>query len=273
MAALPSPGARDRTSLLELDTTADCLSSCGQPDLFLTVFSIPGSSPQSPEKLDLWIYAKYGIELVFRNGHRIRLIPFYPPDGGRLLPGTRFSPSEFLPGLTQPDMVRRFGQPHESVSERLGPHAITRYTYKAAGGSSLSLSFLDGRLSGVSAGFCKQISDPGLTFRAVPAAEADLTPVLGTWLLGNSPQRIVFSLSRHNRGFLEGQWYRKQSPLEIVTGSFDRKSGYLDFLYRWQDKVQEGHGRFILSPGGGRLIGDICDSSEAAFCELVRGKK
>jgi nitrogen-specific signal transduction histidine kinase len=271
--ALTCPGTPAQPTWPRLSTVESCLQAWGPPDLFVTVFPAPDSKQRILGKLDLWVYAKRGVNVVFQDDLRLRLVPFYPPSGRRLMPGTTLKPGQFKAGQTQVEIEQRLGHPQEATDEQVGPYTVTRYAYKSVGGAPLSLSFLNGRLAGVSAGFRSTRADPGEEFRHVPAAPADLAPVTGKWLQSNGTNMVLNPSSR-NRGFLEGHVIRQQrTPLDIYVGSFDRASGYLDFLYRWPDRTTEGHGRLMLSPDGSRLRGDTSDDSGAGYWELVRNVK
>lgn len=139
------------------------VNSYGYPQLFMLVFEKPkGRSSAKIRRIESWIYITREKFAIFDNGFFSEEEPFGAvlPDSSQI-PHTTLNPSQFTAGMTEKDITRAYGKPDHIENALFGRHTfrVLRYLSKARESGILNVTFYDGTLAGVVAGFALQSPD------------------------------------------------------------------------------------------------------------------
>lgn len=139
------------------------VSAYGHPQLFMLVFDHSGGKGTSrPRRIESWIYLARSRFVIFDNG----FFTEEQPTGATITdlaqaPRTRLKPANFHSSMKESDVVRAYGKPGSVETADLGAHHFRTLRYlktdKAPG--ILNVTFYDGKLAGVAAGFAIQSPD------------------------------------------------------------------------------------------------------------------
>lgn len=142
------------------------VTSYGYPQLFMLVFDRPkGRSAAKARRIESWIYLTRAKFAVFDNGYFSEEQP--TGEAGIVLqdasqrPHTPLNPAQFSAAMTENDVTRVFGKPDTIETAPFGRHTyrVLRYLSKDRGAGILNVTFYDGALAGVVAGFAIQPAD------------------------------------------------------------------------------------------------------------------
>jgi hypothetical protein len=139
------------------------VNSYGYPQLFMLVFDRPrGRSAAKARRIESWIYVTRAKFAVFDNGYFFE----EQPTGAALqdaseVPHTPLNPTQFAAAMTENDITRVYGKPDTIETALFGRHTyrVLRYLSKNRGAGILNVTFYDGTLAGVVAGFALQPAD------------------------------------------------------------------------------------------------------------------
>lgn len=135
----------------------------GYPQLFMLVFERPkGRSAAKARRIESWIYMTRAKFAIFDNGY----FSEEQPTGAVLqdasdVPHTPLNPTQFTAAMTENDVTRTFGKPDTIETAPFGKHTyrVLRYLSKDRVAGILNVTFYDGALAGVVAGFALQPAD------------------------------------------------------------------------------------------------------------------
>lgn len=139
------------------------VSAYGHPQLFMLVFDYPaGKETSRPRRIESWIYLARSKFVIFDNG----FFSEEQPTGTTVAdlsqaPHTRLKPSAFHSTMKENDVIRAYGKPGSVETADLGAHHFRtlRYLKKDKMPGILNVTFYDGKLAGVVAGFAIQSPD------------------------------------------------------------------------------------------------------------------
>lgn len=141
------------------------ISMYGYPQLFMLVFDkTKGRGVAKTRRIESWIYITKAKFAIFDNGffseeQQIGATGVVPDSSQ--VPHTPLNPTQFAAGMTENDITRVFGKPDTIETAPFGKHTyrILRYLSKDRESGILNVTFYDGALAGVVAGFAIQPSD------------------------------------------------------------------------------------------------------------------
>lgn len=248
------------------ENSTSYLRNWGPPDLFMISYLPVKITAAKRRKVDLWVYAKHGVELIFEDGHPAREFLFDPVDGAKLLPGTDLNPKDFFVTTISPEEIkRRFGPPSKMNEKVVAGQVLTIYEYVQGGHKTFG--FTNKTLTFVSAGF-----RPGLKNAILEPVEVnhggDPSRILGSWK--SDFGEITFITSPSNNKTIVGSL--KNAPKDgrfsgkgvISLGSFDPDTGFLKFALHTQN--MNGHAELLLSPQGNSLGGTLFSGNNEWDC-------
>lgn len=138
------------------------IKAYGNPELFMLVFDRHAGKGSIARRIESWIYLSQSKFVIFDNGFFSEEQPTDAafPDLSQV-PATPLQPSKFYAAMTQRDITRIFGKPDAIETAKLGRHTFRtlRYLKSERQTGILNVTFYDGRIAGVVAGFALQPAD------------------------------------------------------------------------------------------------------------------
>ncbi len=230
------------------------LKQWGKPDVFMTSL-LPGSPGGRIRRVDYWVYAKHGVEILLENGIRVRNFQFNPTESNqKIFTPADTSPMEFDERTTMDEIKKKFGEPANVKQESVGGRKTTTFQFP---GGYKTFVFVEGKLSFVSVGIAPNMRNPYLDVAEVfPDNPAEL---LGTWQ--SNLGVLTLTKSPINPNSFEGN-FNPYKPIpgtagnstKIFEGSFDKKTGFIKFVTY---KEWTGHAELIVSPDGKSMVGSL----------------
>lgn len=150
------------------------VNAYGHPELFMLVFDYPaGKGTARPRRIESWIYLSRSKFVLFDNGF---FSEEQPTGTGKSdvspVPHTRLRPSNFNASMKESDIVRAYGKPGSVETAALGAHHFRtlRYLNRDRSPGILNVTFYDGKLAGVVAGFAIKSPDMEVLKREIRRA-------------------------------------------------------------------------------------------------------
>lgn len=242
-------------SLSAQPTASAYFNAWGAPDAFLISF-LPSRSKQG--RLELWIYAKQGIEILVQDGVRIKDFFFNPSDASKLSASTELRPDGITQEMSMAEVRDKFGKPTAVSAKPAGAKRFTTFEFESK--SPKYFSFIDSSLAFVSAGMSLDAKNPWSQEQSPPKDSALPTDILGNWK--SNLGEVTLKQSASNPGFFEGvcvtnRYLKGTAPTQgtgiIREGTIDKRTGFV----RCSIPNWDGHAEFFISPDRKTMIGSM----------------
>jgi hypothetical protein len=210
-------------------------------------------------RFELWVWPDRGLKVILADGLEDRASLCDPQETRRQCVGTQLTLAEFPAGMAEPDVEKRFGRPARLSDTTVNGQRIRIWRYDHGRAAHTTLTFLDGHLNSVCAGFAGNLTgtpQPDLPRPVAPASREALRIVAGPWQSG-FPGAGLLRINPDNPGYLCGCIGTGTERLIIEKGSFDRKSRLLQITCESLPRHLHGQGTYLLSPDAQVLDGYI----------------
>ncbi|MBX9688450.1 MAG: hypothetical protein K2X27_17200 [Candidatus Obscuribacterales bacterium] len=232
------------------------LEKWGRPDSFMLSFVGGGKSCR---RIELWVYAKQGVEVMFENGERVKDFLFNPKAGKAFSASSNLDPGDFSRETSLEEIKKRFGQAKRQHQSEFAERKAEFFEYE--NGSSKTFIFVDGALSFVSAGLAEEQHNPWVEGSQNSAvAVSDPSALIGNWQ--SNLGTLSFKRAALNPKYLEGSFrpaialwgLPPNEPVGIISqGSYEKDGD----LVKITINNLNAHAELKLSPDKKNLIGGL----------------